>query len=55
MKKLLLTFLLLPMILLGQKNNNGKVYDKHPAINIVEQFTEAWISGDTVKLNRRRF
>ena len=50
MKKLLLTFLLLPMILLGQKNNNGKVYDKHPAINIVEQFTEAWISGDAVTL-----
>ena len=50
MKKLLLAFLLLPMILLGQKNNNGKVYDKHPAIDIVEQFTEAWISGDTVTL-----
>ena len=50
MKKLLLPFLLLPVILLGQKNNNGKVYDKHPAIDIVEQFTEAWISGDTVTL-----
>jgi hypothetical protein len=50
MKKLLLPILLLPMILLGQKNNNGKVYDKHPAIDIVEQFTEAWISGDTETL-----
>ena len=44
MKKLLLPFLLLPVILLGQKNNNGKVYDKHPAINIVEQFTSAFHS-----------
>ena len=50
MKKLLLSFLLIPMVLVGQKNNNGKVYDKHPAIGIVEQFTDAWISGDTEKL-----
>jgi hypothetical protein len=47
MKKSLLAFLLLPLILLGQKNNNGKVFDKHPAIDIVDQFTAAWISGDT--------
>ena len=50
MKKLLHIFLLLPITLLGQKNNNGRVYDKHPAIEIVNQFSEAWITGDTVTL-----
>lgn len=50
MKKSLLALLLLPLILWGQKNNNGKVFDKHPAIDIVDQFTAAWISGDTEAL-----
>ena len=50
MKKSLLTLLLLPLTLWGQKNNNGKVFDKHPAIDIVDQFTAAWISGDTETL-----
>ena len=50
MKKSLLTLLFLPLILWGQKNNNGKVFDKHPAIDIVDQFTAAWISGDTETL-----
>ena len=50
MKKSLLALLLLPLILWGQKNNNGKVFDKHPAIDIVDQFTAAWISGDTETL-----
>ena len=50
MKKTLLIFLLAPVLLMGQKNNNGKVYDKHPAIEIVNQFTSAWISGDTETL-----
>lgn len=50
MKKSLLALLVLPLILWGQKNNNGKVFDKHPAIDIVDQFTAAWISGDTETL-----
>ena len=50
MKKSLLALLLLPLILWGQKNNNGKVFDKHPAIDIVDQFTAAWLSGDTETL-----
>ena len=50
MKKSLLALLMLPLILWGQKNNNGKVFDKHPAIDIVDQFTAAWISGDTETL-----
>ena len=50
MKKSLLTLpvFFVPLILWGQKKaNNGKVFDKHPAIDIVDQFTAAWISGDT--------
>ncbi|MCH1418324.1 MAG: hypothetical protein L7U68_07240 [Flavobacteriaceae bacterium] len=50
MKKSLLALLMLPLILWGQKNNNGKVFDKHPAIDIVDQFTAAWLSGDTETL-----
>lgn len=40
----------MPLTLWGQKNNNGKVFDKHPATDIVYQFTAAWISGDTETL-----
>ena len=48
MKKIIiLTFLLIPLSSFTQKNNNGKVYDKHPAIDKVNKFTSAWISGDT--------
>ena len=51
MKKfILLTLLLIPISSFTQKNNNGKVYDKHPAIDKVNKFTSAWISGDTETL-----
>ena len=53
MKKIFLytgLFLLITSISLAQKNNNGKVYDKHPAIDIVNKFGEAWINGDTETL-----
>jgi hypothetical protein len=50
MKNFITILLLLPITLLGQKNKNGRVYDKHPAIEIVNQFSEAWITGDTVTL-----
>ena len=51
MKKfILLTLLLIPISSFTQKNNNGKVYDKHPAIDKVNKFTNAWISGDTETL-----
>ena len=53
MKKIiLLTFLLIPLSSFTQKNNNGKVYDKHPAIDKVNKFTSAWITGDTETLKR---
>ena len=51
MKKfILLTLLLIPISSFTQKNNNGKVYDKHPAIDKVNKFTSAWISGDSETL-----
>ena len=51
MKKIIiLTLLLIPISSLAKKNNNGKVYDKHPAIDKVNKFTSAWISGDTETL-----
>ena len=51
MKKIIiLTLLLIPLSSFTQKNNNGKVYDKHPAIEKVDKFTSAWISGDTETL-----
>lgn len=51
MKKIIiLTLLLIPLSSFTQKNNNGKVYDKHPAIEKVDKFTTAWISGDTETL-----
>ncbi len=43
---ILLTLLLVSFLSFAQKNNNGKVYDKHPAIETVNKFTNAWISGD---------
>ena len=51
MKKIIiLSFLFIPLSSFTQKNNNGKVYDKHPAIDKVNKFTSAWISGDTETL-----
>ena len=53
MKKIFLytaLFLFITSVSLAQKNNNGKVYDKHPAIDIVNKFGEAWINGDTETL-----
>ena len=38
------------MIIIAQKNNNGKVYDQHPAIEIADKFGQAWISGDVETL-----
>ena len=30
----------------SQKKNNGKLYIEHPAMDVVEQFNEAFVSGD---------
>lgn len=50
MKKIFFLFLAFPMIIIAQKNNNGKVYDQHPAIEIADKFGQAWISGDVETL-----
>ena len=50
MKKLLFFLILFPVTIIAQKNNNGKVFDKHPALDIAEKFGQAWISGDTETL-----
>jgi len=52
MKKLFSTFLLL-CVLMGvnaQKNPNGVIYDKHPSIDVVEKFMQAFVKGDAVTM-----
>tara|TARA_Y100000739_G_scaffold141053_1_gene121650 strand:- start:614 stop:1534 length:921 start_codon:yes stop_codon:yes gene_type:complete len=51
MKKLLLIFtILFSITVFSQKESNGKLYIEHPAIEIVNQFNEAYVSGDLDKL-----
>ena len=51
MKKLLLVFtMIFSVAVFSQKESNGKLYIDHPAIEIVNQFNEAYISGDLDKL-----
>ncbi|MAR66924.1 MAG: hypothetical protein CL833_06735, partial [Crocinitomicaceae bacterium] len=35
---------------MAQKHNNGKIFDEHPALDIVAEFTKAYTSGDTTTL-----
>lgn len=45
-------FMFCSVIVLGQtKNVNGKIYDRHPAIDIVDQFTDAFVKGDTITMH----
>ena len=51
MKKILLLITILTSsVVLSQKEANGKIYIKHPAIEVVNQFNEAYVSGDLDKL-----
>ena len=52
MKKLVLGVLMLfVMTLFAQKKHkNGKIYDQHPGIEIVNAFTKAFVAGDKEKL-----
>ena len=44
-------FMVCSILVLGQsKNVNGKIYDQHPAIDIVDQFTDAFVKGDTLTM-----
>ena len=52
MKKLFSTLLLL-CVLMGvnaQKNPNGVIYDKHPSIDVVEKFMQAFVKGDAATM-----
>ena len=35
----------------AQKNSNGKIYDQHPGIDLVEKFNKAFIAADEAQLN----
>ena len=51
MKKILLILtVLFSFSVFSQKQTNGKIYIEHPAIDVVNQFNEAYISGDLDKL-----
>ena len=52
MKKLFSTLLLLCMIIgvNAQKNANGVIYDKHPSIDVVEKFMQAFVKGDAASM-----
>ena len=51
MKKILLVLsVLFSFSVFAQKQTNGKIYIEHPAIDVVNQFNEAYISGDLDKL-----
>ena len=51
MKKLLLIFtILFSFSVFAQKQTNGKIYIEHPAIDVINQFNEAYVSGDLDKL-----
>ena len=34
----------------AQKNNNGKIFDEHPGIELMHKFTKAYVGGDKATL-----
>jgi hypothetical protein len=53
MKKVTISILMMiPFISFGQKKDNGKIYIEHPAINVVDAFTKAWVAGDTTAMSK---
>ena len=52
MKKtfLLLAFIFSGTFIFAQKKANGTVYIEHPAINVVDEFVKATVSGDSAKI-----
>tara|TARA_X000001036_G_scaffold434852_1_gene474965 strand:+ start:1171 stop:2103 length:933 start_codon:yes stop_codon:yes gene_type:complete len=35
---------------MSQKNNNGKIFDEHPGIELMHKFTKAYVAGDKTTL-----
>ena len=52
MKKFVLGVLMLSVMSTSaqKKHKNGKIYDQHPGIEIVNEFTKAFVAGDEEKL-----
>ncbi|MBD0835704.1 nuclear transport factor 2 family protein [Aestuariibaculum suncheonense] len=51
MKKLAIICMLIPsFIMYSQTKKNGTIYIEHPAIKVVEDMTQAFVKGDTVKV-----
>lgn len=44
--------MMLPFIGFCQKKENGKIYIEHPAINLVDAFTKAYVIGDTTTMSK---
>ena len=49
---ILLVFLMLINSAIAQTNKNGIIYDKHPAINIAEEFLQAYVTNNVVVLKK---
>ena len=50
MKKFILVIALMTSFITIAQKKNGTVYIEHPAIDVVNSFTQAFVKGDTVKL-----
>ena len=49
-RKITVLLLMIPFLVMSQKEKNGKVYKNHPAIAIVNQFNKAYVDGDVETL-----
>ena len=45
------TLLLLVTASMAQKNNNGKIFNEHPGIDLMHKFTQAYVAGDKATLD----
>ncbi|MFD1614786.1 nuclear transport factor 2 family protein [Gelatiniphilus marinus] len=50
MKKIILMLVLMGSTIAFAQKKNGTVYIEHPAIDVVETYTKAFVSGDTTKI-----
>jgi len=50
MKNTLLLFVLMTSLITFSQKKNGTIYIEHPAIDVVADFTEAFVKGDTTRL-----
>ncbi|WOD44575.1 nuclear transport factor 2 family protein [Hwangdonia lutea] len=50
MKKVVLMLIFMGSIFAFSQKKNGTVYIEHPAIDVVEAYTKAFVSGDTTKI-----